>query len=437
MTLLNLAKVKSILWGNDPKDAALLIKLDFTILPYFSLIWFLFGLSRSSYSSAYISGMKEALDFKGNDFNYLNTTYLVVYAVCQMPGTSLLTIAPPKCVFVSANVAWSVLTLITFRMNHVWQIILLNAFEGGFSAIAYVGAHFIYATWYKKTELGTRAAVFVSFGHLGSWIFIPGLPSHRNAWYLVDEEREHAATRLGQPRKYTWDKTVFKRVLLSWQFWLLPTIFMLYSLAIQMELNNVFPLWMASRGYTVVQQNNYPTALYGTAIVGTIFYSVLSDKIQSRWQCSLAIGFTFVVGSAILIANPHADSGHFFAFYLLGTAYAPQALWYSWMADVTAHDFQLRAITTGFMNSFDFAFVTWWPLIFYPVTNAPEFRKGYIASIVTGALLLPLVLVIAYLERRGMENGTLGRDYDDELDSRDESSAGEADVVDMHLPGKM
>lgn len=31
-----------------------------------------------------------------------------------------------------------------------------------------VGAHFIYASWYKKSELGTRAAVFVCFGHLGS-----------------------------------------------------------------------------------------------------------------------------------------------------------------------------------------------------------------------------------------------------------------------------
>jgi len=131
-----LARLRSLLWGSDPKDAALLIKLDFTILPYFSLIWFLFGLSRSSYGSAYISGMKEALDFKGKDFNYLSTTYLVVYAVCQMPGTSLLTIAKPKHVFVTANVTWSVLTLITFKMNHVWQIILLKAFEGGFSAIA-------------------------------------------------------------------------------------------------------------------------------------------------------------------------------------------------------------------------------------------------------------------------------------------------------------
>ena len=289
----------------------------------------------------------------------------------------------------------------------------------------------------------------LSFKALG-WVFIPDLPSHRSAWYLTEEEKEHAVVRLGQPKQNTWDMTLFKRVLFSWQFWLLPTIFMrkleqwsimagantatVYSLAIQMELNNVMQLWLASRGYAVVEENNYPTAVYGAAIVGTVFYSFISDKIQSRWQCSLAIGVTFIIGSAILIANPRADAGHFFAFYLLGTTYAPQALWYSWMADVTAHDFQLRAITTGFMNSFDFGFSTWWPLIFYPVTDAPNYRKGYIASIITGALVIPTVLVIAYLEKQGIKNGTLGRKFDTEEIAGDESV--EADTEQVPLPEK-
>lgn len=98
----------------------------------------------------------------------MNTIYLVTYAIFQIPSTSLLTIAPPKYVFVAANVSWSVLTLITFRMQHVYQIFILNAFEGAFSAVAYVGAHFIYGSWYKKSELSTRAAIFCCFGHLGS-----------------------------------------------------------------------------------------------------------------------------------------------------------------------------------------------------------------------------------------------------------------------------
>ncbi|KAI8182923.1 Pantothenate transporter liz1 [Colletotrichum sp. SAR 10_65] len=440
------SRIKTALWGPPSVERSLLIKLDFTVLIYFSVVWFLFGINRASYSTAYISGMKEDLNFQGKDFNYMHTIYLVTYAVFQIPSTSILTIVKPRYVFVAANTVWSVLTLVTFRATHVYQVFILNGFEGAFSAIAYVGAHFIYGSWYKQSELATRAAVFCAFGNLGNmaggwiqagllaslsngpiapwrlifvvvscvtipfavfgWFAIPDLPEHRSARFLSPEERDLAVTRLGRTKAKEWDLSIFRRVLLSWQFWLLPTVFMLYSLSVQAIQNNVMPLWMASRGYSVIQQNNYPTAIYATGIVATFIYCAASDRLRSRWQASLCIGFTFIVSSAILISDP-PDAGYFFAFYLMGTTYAPQALWYSWMADLTAHDLQLRAITTGFMNSFDFAFVTWWPLIFYPVTDAPNYQKGYIASLVTGALTVPVILLIAFLERRGRRNGTI------------------------------
>lgn len=169
-------------------------------------------------------------------------------------------------------------------------------------------------------------------------------------------------------------------------------------------------LWMAAQGFTTVQEDNYPTGIYATAILGTVAYAVISDKLRSRWEVSIAIGLTFIVGSAILVGvSVESKAAHFFAFYLLGTTFAPQAVWYSWMADVTSHDVQLRAITTGFMNSFDFAFVSWWPLIFYPVTDAPNYRKGYIASLVTGAFTLPVIALIVYLEKRDVARGLIGR----------------------------
>lgn len=58
------------------------------------------------------------------------------------------------------------------------------------------------------------------------WVFIPDLPIHRAAWYLTAEQKEYAITRLGASRKETWDLTVFKRIFLSWQFYLLPFLFM-------------------------------------------------------------------------------------------------------------------------------------------------------------------------------------------------------------------
>ena len=61
---ISLRKTIAKLWGPPTTERSLLIKLDFTLLLYFSIIWFLFGVNRASYSTAYISGMKEDLNFQ-------------------------------------------------------------------------------------------------------------------------------------------------------------------------------------------------------------------------------------------------------------------------------------------------------------------------------------------------------------------------------------
>lgn len=79
------------------------------------------------------------------------------------------------------------------------------------------------------------------------------------------------------------------------------------------------------------------------------------------------------MGSAILIANPRMDAGHFFATYIPGTSQSPQALWYYWMVYVTAHGLHLSVLRTDFINSVDFGFSTQWPLLFSSVTEATNY----------------------------------------------------------------
>nr|POF19911.1 pantothenate transporter liz1 [Quercus suber] len=438
-----LSAPKNTVWGSSSLERSLLIKLDFSVLVYFSIIWFLFGVNRASYSTAYISGMRDDLHFHGKDYNYMNTIYLIAYAICQIPSTSLLTVVKPRYVFVAANTAWSVLTLLTFRVNHVWQVFVLNGFEGAFSAVAYMAGGWIQAALLKSVSGNSSS--------LEAWRLIFVVVSCATIPFAVFE-KELAITRLGKIEKKDWDSTVIARVLLSWQFYLLPLVFMrtsdlatlpekapidprplclVYSLVVQALGNNVMPLWLASRGYSLAQQNTLPTFTHAAGILATFLYCSISDRLRSRWQASLCIGLTFILCSAILAAGPSAAAWYFFAFYLLGTTYAPQALWYSWMADVTSHDVQLRALTTGFMNSFDFAFVTWWPLVFFPVTDAPDFRRGYLAGLGAGLASVPVIGVIAVLERRGRAKGLLGRE--DSVVGR-ESGPEDQDLPGPHSP---
>ena len=42
----------------------------------------------------------------------------------------------------------------------------------------------------------------------------------------------------------------------------------------------------------------------------------------------------------------------------------------------------------------------WWPLLFYPATDAPRFQKGMIAMICTCAATLGVTWLVWYLDRR-------------------------------------
>lgn len=42
----------------------------------------------------------------------------------------------------------------------------------------------------------------------------------------------------------------------------------------------------------------------------------------------------------------------------------------------------------------------WWPLLFYPATDAPRFKRGMIAMICTCAATLGVTWLVWYLERR-------------------------------------
>jgi hypothetical protein len=69
-------------------------------------------------------------------------------------------------------------------------------------------------------------------------------------------------------------------------------------------------------------------------------------------------------------------------------------------------------------------------LVFYPATAAPNFHKGYVASLVTGALTLPFIGLIAYLEKRDRARGVIGRV------EVDESSVDETSHLRGDEPGK-
>lgn len=92
---------------------------------------------------------------------------------------------------------------------------------------------------------------------------------------------------------------------------------------------------------------------------------------------------------------------------------------YSWANQICADDYQERGIVLasmkcalsivfkpGICNIYNPSSMwnnvvnAWWPLLFYPATDAPKFRNGMIAMICVSVATLGITWLVRYLERR-------------------------------------
>ncbi|KAF4979718.1 hypothetical protein FDECE_18022, partial [Fusarium decemcellulare] len=67
-------RILAVLWDSldkSPEERKLVAKLDWWILSYCCIAYFVKYLDQTNVSNAYVSGMKEDLEMTGNDLNYL------------------------------------------------------------------------------------------------------------------------------------------------------------------------------------------------------------------------------------------------------------------------------------------------------------------------------------------------------------------------------
>lgn len=74
----------------------------------------------------------------------------------------------------------------------------------------------------------------------------------------------------------------------------------------------------------------------------------------------------------------------------------------------------------------------WWPLVFYPATDAPRFHRGMIALICVSVATLGVTWLVWYLERREWriraresERNTVSKSVSEVADSPEASEKGE------------
>lgn len=429
----------------SPEEQRFLFKLDVAILTMASLGYFIKNLDQTNINNAFVSGMKEDLGLNRNQLNYMQSCWTVGYVIGQIPSNLLLTRIRPSLWIPSCEVTWSVLTIIMAKCSNVQQIYVLRFFIGLAESTFYPGMQYIIGSWYQKGELGKRSCIFHASSAVGSmvsaylmaavyhldgvngfkgwqWLFIintiislpialsgffflPDVPEITRAWYFTPDEIVLAQERMqvdGRANRAPYTRDKARKIFSSWHIYLLTLLYILYNNGGGVSAQPAFAIWLKQQGYTITQINTYPTLTTAVQIITTIIYAWTSDTILQgeRWPPIIFSGVVIIIVNMSLAIWNIPTGWKWACFILAGCSSGISGLIYAWMHEICAEDNEERALVAGSMNEMANTVQAWLPLLIWQQVEAPEYPKGYPASIGIAVAMMATAMTIRHLQRR-------------------------------------
>ncbi|KAI5364979.1 Putative major facilitator superfamily, MFS transporter superfamily [Septoria linicola] len=296
-----LGNLRAFIWDSDThlksnEERRLLRKLDFSILTIGCLGFFLKHLDQGNLANAYVSGMQEDLSMFENEYTYATTCYTVAYAVMQIRSNIIVQYIRPSYWLALMEVCWGTFTFAQAGVHNSTQLYAFRLMVGFFESSFFPVLLFVLGSWYTKTELAKRIAIFHMTAPVGSafggylqaavyenlngshglagwrwlyivcgcmtvpvvlatWFILPDTPYTTKAWYLNEDEKRQAVERVqlagkAAPQKLT--LATFKRVLTRWRWYAFVLGYVLYGSAC--GASSYFGIWLKSEGFSVVRK---------------------------------------------------------------------------------------------------------------------------------------------------------------------------------------
>ncbi|KAF5320361.1 hypothetical protein D9611_011272 [Ephemerocybe angulata] len=411
----------------DPEEERrLLKKLDWILLPMFTMIYCCNFIDRTSIGNARVAGLETDLGMTGFDLNIALTTFYIAYISADIPSNLLLKQWGSNWLAFLVLGFGAVSIGAAFVQNYAGLIVtrvFLGLAEGGtLSALVY-----IISRYYRRSELVLRVGIFFGtspsiagafggllasgllrvpdFGMVKTWrkiflvegiittvfglvllLIVPGDPSKSKI--LNAAERRLALARIDadqviktQGQK---EKTTLKLVLRSFNFITIACIICYIMVNMSFQGMSLFmPSVIRTQGnYTTIEVQLRTVPPY----VASVFWVILNAWISARIKMRYAACFLIMMGAPVC-----------------GTMIM------TWGTDNAAPD-TVRAVVTGAIPGFGAvgAILAVWT---YAPTDAPDYRKGNLANLAAiSAVCLLVVATAIYIWDENRKRGRGDRD---------------------------
>lgn len=420
-------------WFDDddtPEMRKALLKLDFLLVFYSFCAYFVKYLSQTNLNNAYIiDEFTEDLHMGGNDLVNTQNVFTVGNVVLQIPFIYILYSTPLNYVLPALDILWSILTFCVSTVRSVPGLKALRFFIGAAEAPSYMAYHFLFASWYKPSEINRRAGVYYMGQYLGimvsslissacvtnldgvlghpgwSWIFIidgiislgigilgiymiPNTPSDCYSIFLTDREiqlfrkRMDANHTAGKPNKKQALKNLFspqiwRELLCSWEIYLV-SVWNILCWNNNNGTSGAYNLWVKSlHRYSPGKLQQMTALTPGLGIVWIGITSWIADAFESRWGAIIFSQIFNITGNVILAVWHVPERAKWFAWCMQYMSWAMAPSLYSWEGDMMRRDTQKRAVLLVWMNMLAQASTAWMAVIVWRTVEQPRYLKGY------------------------------------------------------------
>lgn len=441
-------KIAKVLWDSadkSPKERKFLLKLDLFFLSSIMLGYFIKTLNQYNINTAYINGMKQHLNLKGNDLNIIQSMWTVGYIIGQVPSNLILHRVSARYYLGGLELVWCALTLLTVLVNSYSGMCAIRFFVGLTESGFFPGVEYLIGSWYTSDELTKRSTLFAQSGIAASmvtgyiqaaiikglshnkltpykWLFVidgiisfpvalytmvanPNTPETTTSWYFTEEDKIIARLRRkrigAKPKKdYTWSG--IRKVFSTWHVYVFPLIFLAYNNTGNVSGQPTFQSWLESKGYTPVQYNVYPTAVNGAGIGFSLIIAWVSDWYGGLNYPFLVLFFVFeIIGCALLAVWNIPNGLHWFCYFLTGVPMAwGQPMVFSWINRILRGDNEKRNLVVVLTNNLAYVTNAWVPILTWKASDMPRYYIGWTYTSVLSSFGLIVLFIAIYLVHR-------------------------------------
>ncbi|KLO05690.1 MFS general substrate transporter [Schizopora paradoxa] len=447
---------KGVLTGNiDPEaERALLRKLDFALLPLFTVLYMINFIDRTAIGNAKIAGLEQDLGMVGVDYNVMLTIFYIFFFTFEIPSN--LALKHFGSIWLALMIVlFGVSTICTAFVQSYGGLIATRVFLGIAEGGTLPGLIYLLSRYYRRSELVMRVGIFFGLsptlagafggllasgllrvsdiGSVTSWrkiflvegiittsigllciIIIPADPQKTRL--LSESERALALARLSADQAVATrgrkERTTLHLVIQAFNF--NTAIYTLCYIMINISFQGLslfLPTVVASLGhFTTVESQLRTVPPYLVSAVWALANSYLSLKTRKRAIPIIMSVSLMVIGYSISVGTRNAHARYAACFLSIAGGSPSGPMLVTWGADNAAPD-TVKAVTTALIPGLGAigSIIAVWT---YLPADAPNFHQGNSLNLSTSIIVCILVAVgaaYAHWENGKRERGE--RDY--------------------------